>query len=94
MILRFGIEGRPVEFRWSNWTGEATLHIDGVVLQLQSALDPSSHFSASTIRQWRYVLYGHNVEITKRRPVFFAAFRPNDFTVTVDGVVVATGRGT
>jgi hypothetical protein len=50
-------------------------------------------FSFSLTRVWRHQVGEHEVEIEKVRPLLLAGFRPNKFTVRVDGQVVAQARG-
>lgn len=93
MKIPFQVDGEPAEFRLSLVTGTAVLAIAGEVVVLQSPLNPMTHVSISTTRTWRHQVDGHSFEITKRRPVFLAPFRANEFSVAVDGRLVATAKG-
>lgn len=93
MRIPFELDGGPAEFHWNNVTGRAKLTVGGQTVGLQSSYAPSSHFSTSLKRVWRQPLGNHVVEIEKLRPLLLAGFRPNSFTVKIDGCVVAQARG-
>lgn len=69
------------------------LLVAGQVIGLQSPADIGAHFSCSLTRTWSHWVGEHEVKIVKVRPLFLAGFRANDFTVSVDGRVVAQARG-
>ncbi len=91
--ISFQVDGEPAEFRLSLMAGKAALAIAGDLVMLQSPLNPMTHVSISTTRTWRHQTGGHSFEITKRRPVFLAPFRANEFSVVVGGRLVATAKG-
>jgi hypothetical protein len=91
--ISFVVVGKPSEFRWNPVTGGATLAIDQHPVRLQSGLDPRSHFNLSTTRRWQQSADGHVIVVTMKRPQLLAGFRRKDFTVEVDGIVVATSHG-
>ena len=93
MLLRFDVAGTPAEFRWSGLTGSAVLDVGNETTQLQDPTNLSTHFRASTTRGWKHRVDGHDIEIVKVRPLFFAGLRRNHFTVKVDGAVVAESSG-
>jgi hypothetical protein len=91
--ISFDVVGKPAEFRWNPVTGGTTLEVDGHPVQLQSGLDPRTHFTLSTSRRWQQSVDGHVVVMTMTRPQLLAGFRRKDFTVEVDGGTVATTYG-
>jgi hypothetical protein len=91
--ITFDVGGQPAEFRWNPMTGSTTLAVDGHTQRLQSGLDPRSHYSLSTSRQWHRAVNGHNIIVTMDRPRVFAGLRPKDFTVEVDGSTVESTHG-
>ena len=93
MHIDFEVAGTPAEFDWNNMTGKAVLKSRGEETVLQDPRDPSTHFRASTTKTWQQDLGGHSVQIVKVRPLFFASFRQNRFTVSVDGAVVNESSG-
>ena len=93
MQINFEVADVPAEFSWNNMTGKAELLVGDDVILLQSPLNPTTHVSFSLKHTWHHRGAGHQVEIEKRRPLFIAGFRPNAFTVKVDGVIVAEATG-
>ena len=91
--IAFDLDGLPAEFRWNNITGMTELVVAEQSTELQSPLNPATHFSMALKRTWQRRVADHDVEIEKVRPLFFGAVRPNVFTVRIDGVVVAQAKG-
>jgi hypothetical protein len=93
VLIRFEVEGEPVEY-YRNWfTGGAELRAGGRVIPLQSALDPATQFSMSLTRVLKHRLNGHEITIEQVRPLLMAGFRPHDYRILVDGEVVVERRG-
>jgi hypothetical protein len=93
MLIKFEVAGTPAEFHWNRMTGRTVLNVGDNRSQLQDPKDRSTHFQSSTTRAWKHQIDGHDVEVVKVRPLFFAPFRENHFTVSVDGAVVAESSG-
>jgi hypothetical protein len=93
MQIAFEVDGKPLVFRRSWFTGSASLRVDGVEHLMQSGLDPGTHFSFELVRRWQCQVASHVVVIEKERPRLFAGFRPQTFRILVDGVLVAEQRG-
>jgi hypothetical protein len=93
MRIAFDLAGTPSEFRWDHMTGNAELQVSDDVTQLQSPLSLGSHLSLRLSRTWSLNVGQHAVEVTKVRPLLLAGLRPNHFTVSVDGAVVARAEG-
>lgn len=93
MNIVFEVGTSQAQFHRSSITGRASVVIDDQQYTLADPTDPSTHFSTRLTRRWRVDHQGHRVEITKTRPLWFAAFRPNAYTVTVDGHIAATAEG-
>jgi hypothetical protein len=93
MLITFEVGGAEAEFHWNNMTGSAVVKAGGSTTRLEDPKNPSTHFHAGTRRAWKCQIDGHDIEIIKVRPLFFAPFRPNHFTVSVDGVVVSDTSG-
>jgi hypothetical protein len=93
MKLSFDLAGTPMQFERSTWTGTARLRIGDEIVGLQSPFRPSTHFNIHTEQVWRHQAAEHTIEIRKVRPRFFGGFRPNSFTISVDGTIVAEATG-
>ena len=93
MRIEFEVADEPSWFTWDYMTGKAELGICDKVVPLQNPLNPLTHVSFTLKRTWRHTHDGHQVEVVKRRPLFFAGFRPNTFTISVDGESVAQAKG-
>jgi hypothetical protein len=93
VLIRFDVDGQPVEFRRSWFTGRAELRHMGEVILLQNPLNPETHVSLSLTRTWTHRIGNHEVLIEKTRPLLFSAFRASDYRILVDGAVVAQSRG-
>jgi hypothetical protein len=93
MRIQFEVDGEPVEFHRSWFTGRAELRLRGEVVPLQCALDPTTHFSLTLTQIWKHWIGEHEVVIEKVRPLVLAGFRAHAYQVVVDGVVVAQETG-
>ena len=93
MQIEFLIGGQPATFSRS-YAGRAELRVGEAVFILQRLSQLSTHMSVRTRRTWNVRVGDHDVEIVKRRPRFWAGFRPNFYSVAVDGLNVATATGT
>ncbi|MDQ6879579.1 MAG: hypothetical protein M3082_18145 [Candidatus Dormibacteraeota bacterium] len=93
MELRFDVDGLPAVFRRDDWTGAVELDVAGQVRSLESPRKLSTHFSFKRCRIWHERIGGHAVEIEKVRPLLFAGFRAQAFTVAIDGRKVAEASG-
>ena len=93
MLIQFDVDGEPLEFYRSWFTGRAELRVRGEVVPLQDALDPTTHFSLTLTRTWKHRLGEHEIVIEKLRPLVLAGFRPHEYRVIVDGTVLAQQRG-
>ena len=93
MVIHFEVAHQPASFRWDNITGKAELWALGDYALLQDPWNPATHISFTLNHTWRRQFGDHAIEVTKRRPLLLAGFRPNRFTVTVDDAVVAQATG-
>jgi hypothetical protein len=93
MRIAFDIAGRPAVFRWNNVTGQTEIEAAGQTHVLQRMANPLTHFSLSPKRVWQHDVLGHKVRVEKLRPLLFAPFRPNTFSVFVDDQLVASQKG-
>ena len=93
MEITIDLEGQPLVFRRSSFTGSASLTVGGVDHLLQSGLDPGTHFSFDLVQRWQCQIASHLVVIEKERPRLFAGFRPQTFRILVDGQLVTERRG-
>jgi len=93
MVIAFDVAGLPGTFRWDNVTGKAELWAGDEYVELQNPWNPATHVSFTLTHTWRHTFGAHEIEIEKRRPLLLAGFRPNAFSVKVDGVVAAQANG-
>ena len=93
MKIAFRVGERDVEFRRNWFTGRASLVVDGVEKILADAADIRTHFSVRLVRAWKLAMFGHDIEIKKTRPLFFAGFRPQHYVVSIDGTPVEERSG-
>jgi hypothetical protein len=93
MVIQFDVAGEPVEFRRNWFTGRSELRMRGETVVLRSSLNPSTHFSMRLTRVLQHRLSNHEIAIEQTRPLLFAGFRPHDYRIAVDGVVVRQQRG-
>jgi hypothetical protein len=93
MEICFDIAGVPARFQRSWQTGLAELHTGSDVICLASPYWLSTHFRVRRRRVWQVQVDGHDVEIAKIRPRISGGVRPNSYTVSVDGQVVAEATG-
>ena len=93
MRIQFDVADTPAEFRRDWFTGRVELRVAGQNISLQSALNPTTHFSLSLTEVWRHHVVGHEVVIEKVRPLLLAGLRPHAYRVLVDGQLVAEQRG-
>jgi hypothetical protein len=93
MRIPFDVDGAPVEFHRSWFTGRADLVVNGEVVPLQSALDPTTHVSLSLTQVWRHQIGKSEVVIEKTRPLLLAGFRPHTYRILVNEKVKAEQTG-
>ena len=93
MKFTFEVEGTRIEFFRSNITGRVTLTTDAGTVELQSPLNPMTHFGAFLSRQWAVTVKGHKVVIEKERPVLMAGLRPQTYRVFVDDNLIVEQTG-
>jgi hypothetical protein len=93
MMISFDVAGVPARFRRNAWTGSAELRVADDVVVLQSPLRLSTQFNVHTSVVWRHRAGEHDIVIEKVRPRLFGGFRPNVFTIAVDGKTVAEATG-
>lgn len=93
MVIPFSVGDVAAEFRWNNVTGKAQLQLGKEIVELQSPLKLSTHFQLKRSKSWTTEAQGHEITIVKQRPRFLAGFRKNQYTVSVDGAVVAKTSG-
>jgi hypothetical protein len=93
MQITIDLDGQPLVFRRSWFTGTASLQVGGVEHKIQSALDPGTHFSFDLVQRWQCQVASHAVVIEKERPRMFAGFRPQTFRILIDGKLVAEQHG-
>jgi hypothetical protein len=91
--LAFEVDGTRAQFRRKASVGTAELTIGTEVFILASPRKVSTHMEIATRRTWQHRFNDHDVVIEKVRPLLFGGLRPNSFTVTVDGAVVAEATG-
>lgn len=78
------IENRTVEFERNWFTGSFTYSVNGKKKTLDSALDPSTHFSARLSRIYEVQIGNSLVKVVKTRPLFFAGLRAHNYKFYVD----------
>ena len=93
MEVNFAVAGAAATFRWNSATGRADVMVGDDHVTLQTPAKLSTHFQLGTRRTWKQTVGGHDIEVVKDRPRMFGGLRPNTFTVSVDGKVVATAMG-
>ena len=93
MQIAFEVAGAPAEFRRDAVTGKTLLKVGNEIAEPENPHSLATGFSFRLRRTWRYRVGDHGVEIEKVRPLLFAGFRPNSFTVRVDGTIVAQAQG-
>ena len=93
MEIVFKVGDSMATFSRDWMTGKATLAVDGEVRQLQSPLNPMTHFGLQLTRSWVADVHQHKVVIEKSRPRIFAGFRPQAYRIFVEGNVVAEKTG-
>jgi hypothetical protein len=91
--IPFDLGGVPARFQRNKWTGRAQIAIQERTVSLASPFRVSIQFKFSTRTAWEVEIDGHTVEVVKVKPRFAGALRPNRFTVSVDGLVVAEMTG-
>lgn len=91
--ISFRISGQTAHFRRNGFTGKAELLYDDGRILLQSVWRVTTHIRLNTERTWTACLGGHDIEIVMVRPQALAFALPKEFTILVDGEVVAERRG-
>lgn len=92
MQLAFDVgtaERHHVVFSFDKVWGRLLITVDGT-----SVVDQVRFASVSRTKTYEFIVGTHEqhaVRIEKRRAAFFAGFRPQPVTASVDGIVVATG---
>lgn len=80
-----------------NWfTGKFTCTANGQVYSLRSALNPSTHFNVTLTKEFDVevgTVHKHHILIVHTRPLLLAGFRPQKYTVTLDGELVGNYEG-
>ncbi len=85
-ILRFEVDGTPVEFCRNAFTGRCTLRTATKVIELQSPWNLFTHYSTTLGKRWHSSVRGHDVVIEWEHP--FIGLRPQTYRILVDGVLV------
>jgi hypothetical protein len=86
MQIDFEIDGRPVQYFRDAMVGTSGLRTAEGVIEIDSPLSPSTHFSLALKKQKTVELYGHQVTVEKVRPLFFAGFRPSKYRILIDRI--------
>jgi FAIM1 (Fas apoptotic inhibitory molecule) protein len=84
-------EKHRVDFSFDQFTGRLTIWVDG-----QAVVNELRMLSMSLVKKYEFDVghaERHHVAIEKKRAVLFAGFRPSNYTVCVDGQIVAKHRG-
>ncbi len=93
MRLSFEIAGVSAEYHRNFWTGGAELRVGDDVVWTLSPFRVSTQVQLSTRNLWRVPVDEREVEIAMVRPRFGGGARRKSFTISVDGIVVATATG-
>ncbi len=93
MRIEFEIGRSKAAFTRSWITGTAMLEVDGVKVTLADPLELGTHFRFALTRSWTKTIHGKQLVIEKRRPRFFAGFRPQAYRVLIDSELVAEKTG-
>lgn len=93
MEISFTVSGEAARFRRNGFTGKAELLYGDDRILLQSVWQVTTHIRLDTERTWTACLAGHDIEIVMARPQVLAFALPKEFTISVDGQVVAERRG-
>ncbi len=83
-----------IERDW--FTGHFTCTANGQVYVIKSALNPSAHFSLKLTKEFDVevgTVHKHLIHIVHTRPLLLAGFRPQKYTVTLDGQLVGNYEG-
>ena len=67
--------------------------VAGQTFKLQSPWNPATHLSLRLTRIWEVDIPDHKVVVEKVRPLLFAGFRLNAYSIFVDGQLVAEESG-
>ena len=80
----------------NSFSGKFTCTANGVSYMLRSPLNPSTHFNVKLTKEYVVEvgeLKKHQITVVHTRPLFFAGFRPQSFTVTLNGQLVGNYKG-
>jgi len=91
--FQFNVADTPIEFRRNWFSGKAELKVEGKLVPLQNPLAPTTHFSVSLKRCWRFEFADHQVVIEKERPLVLSGFRPQTYRVWVDDELLIERKG-
>jgi hypothetical protein len=90
--MSFEIHGTPARLTRNDSFGGSYLEVAGAVHRLESPWSPKTHFSFTTKRLNSQV-GDHLIEIVQVKERWWLGPQRPDFTVIVDGEVVATQKG-
>ncbi len=82
------IENQTFTFERSWFTGSFTYSVVGKKKTLDSALDPSTHFSVRLSRMYEVQIGNSLVKVVKTRPLFFAGLRAHNYKFYLDDELV------
>ena len=84
-------EKHQVDFSFDQFIGNLEIRIDG-----QPAIKDFRMFSLSLTKRYEFIVgvdERHQVAIEKKRKLFLAGFRPQQYRIFVDGQLVQTYEG-
>ena len=93
MKIHLTIGGVPATLTRGWVWGGMKLVASGRCTWLQHPLNPGTHFDIRRKRSWERDVDGHKVRVEKTRPLLFAGFRDQHFTIFVDGTLAASANG-
>ena len=90
MKLKFDVGER-------NWvTGKFTYSENGTQNTLKGSMNPSTHINIKLTQLYEFEIgkkEKHRIEVTHRRPLLFAGFRPQMFEIKINGEVAEKYKG-
>jgi hypothetical protein len=93
MDITFKVGDATAAF-YRNWfTGRAAITVADQIYKLQSPWNPMTHFGFRLTHVLEVDVPNHKIAVEKVRPLFFAGFRVNAYTILVDDQIVAEKTG-
>jgi hypothetical protein len=94
--LTLGTQKYRIEYYRNCFWGTERLISDGKIIATRSPISPSTHFSFSLLRRYEFTIGEadqHQVVFEKKRPLLLAGFRPHNYRIFLDGVLVHEQTG-